>query len=594
MEVKVGAWAHDGGVEFRVWAPDHDRVDVMVAAPTPARHPLSREDGDYHHAFVAGLAPGTRYRYALGDDSFADPASRWQPDDVHGDSAVLDPVFDWSSPSWRGRALDEYVISEVHIGTFTDEGTFDAAVSRLDDLVRLGVTAIELMPVAEFPGGRNWGYDGVFPYAAESSYGGPDALRRLVDTAHARGLAVVLDVVYNHLGPEGAVLSRFGPYFTDRYRTPWGEALNFDGDGADAVRNYCVQNACEWVRDFRIDALRLDAIHAIVDPTAYPFVEELVDAVHEVARVEGRHIWVIAESSANDARLITPKERGGIGADAQWSDDFHHALHVLLTGEREEYYADFDGVADLAKAYEEGFVYTGEYSRVRGRRHGRSAAGLPGDRFVVFAQNHDHIGNRAVGDRLSESLDVVSLKVAAAAVLASPFVPLLFMGEEYGETSPFPYFVSHTDPGLVDAVRKGRREEFAEFARDVEVPDPQAVATFASAKLHWRPEGEVWEWHRDLLAVRRELAALRHLDPAATSVQVFDEECALVVTRHGEPDVAVVLSFATSPRSIEATLPAGVWDVLLSTHPAAAIESNGTAALSFPGRSALLLSRTSP
>jgi maltooligosyltrehalose trehalohydrolase len=526
-----------------------------------------------------------------------DPASRSQPDDVHGMSAVVDDSFAWSDPEWVGRVLSEYVVMEIHVGTFTESGTLDGAIDRLDDLVALGITAVELMPVAEFPGGRNWGYDGVFPYAAQSTYGGPDGLRRLVQECHRRGLAVVLDVVYNHLGPEGNVLGAFGPYFTDRYRTPWGDALNFDGPGSDGVRNFFVENACEWVRDFKIDALRLDAIHAIADPSAYPFVEELIDAVHEVAETEGRHIWVIAESAANDARLITPKEHGGIGADAQWSDDFHHALHVLLTGERAEYYADFDGVEDLATAYREGFVYSGRYSRFRRCRHGRSAAGLPGERFVVFAQNHDQVGNRAIGDRLAATLPEGDLKLAAAAVLCAPFVPLLFMGEEYAETNPFPYFVSHTDEALVDAVRKGRREEFADFALVHEPPDPQAVSTFESARLSWarREAGmhaRMWQWHHDLLALRRERPALQLLDPTATTVQVFEPERALVVTREAADDVvAFVMGFGTTPCVVDVDLPISTWTVALDSidAPGAPFVSEGSVRFDVPARSVLVL-----
>jgi maltooligosyltrehalose trehalohydrolase len=593
----IGAAVEEGGVRFRLWAPDHAHVDVEVTEPDARVVAMDARDDGIHEVFVDGIGAGARYWFVVDGDRFPDPASRSQPDDVHGASAVVADAFEWSDPEWVGRVLAEYVVMEIHVGTFTDAGTLDSAIDRLDDLVAVGITAVELMPVAEFPGGRNWGYDGVFPYAVESSYGGPDALRRFVDAAHARGLSVVLDVVYNHLGPEGNVLGAFGPYFTDRYRTPWGDALNFDGPGSDGVRNFFIENARTWVRDFKIDALRLDAVHAIADPSAYPFVEELVDAVHDVAEVEGRHIWVIAESAANDARLITPKERGGIGADAQWNDDFHHALHVLLTGEHGEYYADFDGVEDLATAYREGFVYSGRYSPFRRRRHGRSAAGLAGERFVVFAQNHDHIGNRAIGDRLAASRPETDCKLAAAAVLCAPFVPLLFMGEEYAETNPFPYFISHTDEALVEAVRKGRREEFAEFAQVSEPPDPQAVATFESARLSWeRRDGDahqrVWQWHHDLLALRRERPALQLLDPTATAVQVFGAEQVIVVTREAADDVVTfVLGFGTTACVVDVELPVATWTVVLDSigEPPAPFESTGAVRLDVPARSVLVL-----
>ena len=571
--MRVGAWAHDDGTEFRVWAPDRERVDLLITAPEPVRVGLDRQDGGYHHAFVDTVGPGTRYRFGLGDELLPDPASRAQPDGVHGDSEVIDLAWTWSDPQWAGRVLTEYVISEVHIGTFTEAGTFAAAVQRLDDLVDLGVTAVELMPVAEFPGARNWGYDGVFPYAAQSTYGGADGLRRFVDACHTRGLSVVLDVVYNHLGPKGNVFDRYGPYFTDRYHTPWGDALNFDDRGSDGVRNYFVENALHWVTDFGIDALRLDAVHTIADTSAYTFVEQLIDAVHERATNDGRHVWVIAESAANDARLITPKEHGGIDCDAQWNDDFHHALHVLLTGERDHYYLDFGKLEDLATAYREGFAYARRYSAFRDQHYGRSAAGLPGQRFVVFAQNHDQIGNRAIGDRLSTVVDGARLRVAAAAVSTAPFVPLLFMGEEYGETHPFAYFVDHGDPALVEAVRRGRRAEFAGFPGADRAPDPAAIDTFTAAKLDWArredPEGAaLLDWYRRLLALRRDRPALRLLDPAATSTQVFDAGQVLVVTREAPGDaVTIVLGFGTEACRVDVELPATTWSVLLDSHP---------------------------
>jgi maltooligosyltrehalose trehalohydrolase len=465
-------------------------------------------------------------------------------------------------------------------------------------LRELGVTAIELMPVAEFPGGRNWGYDGVFPYAAQSTYGGADGLRRLVDAAHDRGLAVVLDVVYNHLGPEGDVLPEFGPYFTDRYRTPWGAALNFDGAGSDEVRRFFVDNALQWVDDFHVDALRLDAVHAIADPSAYPFVEELTDAVHAFGETVRHPVYVIAESAANDARLITGKDRNGIGCDAQWDDDFHHALHAILTGERDGYYVDFGTISDLALTYREGFAYARRYSAFRDMHHGRSAAGLPGDRFVVFGQNHDQIGNRARGDRLGALVGLDGARLAAAAVLTAPFVPLLFMGEEYGETHPFPYFVSHGDPELVEAVRTGRAEEFGLGADTA--PDPQAEATFASAKLDWAardqaPHRELLDWYRALIALRRQRPALAALDSKALRTDVFEEQRALVLVREAGADaVGVVFGFDDDEREIELTLPGGPWTVLLDSHAGerhaiTLLGANYPVTIRLPKRSVLVL-----
>jgi maltooligosyltrehalose trehalohydrolase len=597
---RPGAWARDGGVEFSVWAPEHERVEVEIVSESDRRREaMVRDESGYHVAFIEGIGPGTRYRYALDDDHvLADPASRSQPDGVHGDSEVIEPAFAWTDPSWPGVLLADYVVYELHVGTFTAPGTFDAAIDRLDALRDLGITAVELMPVAEFPGARNWGYDGAFPYAAQSSYGGPDGLRRLVDAAHARGLAVILDVVYNHVGPEGNVLPAYGPYFTDRYRTPWGSALNFDGAGSDEVRRYFVDNALQWIDDFHIDALRLDAVHAIADPTAYPFVEQLTDTVHAFGASSSRHVYVIAESATNDSRLVSPKDRNGIGCDGQWNDDFHHALHTVLTGERDGYYVDFGTISDLALTYREAFAYAHRFSKFRDMHHGRSAVGLPGERFVVFDQNHDQIGNRARGDRITNRIGLDGARVAAAAVLTAPFVPLLFMGEEYGETAPFPYFVSHGDPKLVEAVRRGRAQEFG--LRPEEALDPQAEATFESAKLDWSkrehdPHAALLSWYRTLLRLRAERPALSHLDPKRLHTDVFEEQRALVVLRAADDDaVAVVLAFDGDTREIELTLPGGPWNVLLDSHAderhaITAIGNNDPVAVRLPACSVLML-----
>ncbi|MCU1430409.1 MAG: malto-oligosyltrehalose trehalohydrolase [Actinomycetia bacterium] len=620
-----GAHVVRGRTRFSVWAPNHDRVQLALDGGESVEM-VPRVDG-WFDVSLDGERHGVRYRYRVGEQDLADPASRFQPDGVDGPSAVHAPRFEWSDVGWRGRPLHDYVISEVHIGTYTDDGTFDAAIAHLGELVDLGVTAVELMPVAQFPGARNWGYDGVFPYAVQNTYGGPDSLKRFVDAAHRLGLCVVLDVVYNHLGPEGDVLREFGPYFTDRYRTPWGDALNFDGPESDPVRAFFVHNARQWVLEFHIDALRLDAVHAIVDGSAYPFVEQLAAAVHEVAHESGRHVYTIAESAENDARVIREPRQGGIGCDAQWSDDFHHALHALLTGEAAEYYADFGLVSDLSTAFRDGYTFEGRYSRFRRRTFGRSAAGIPGERFVVFAQNHDHIGNRARGERLSALIDTDGLKVAAATVLCSPFVPLLFMGEEYGESAPFPYFVSHSNPALVDAVRRGRQAEFAQFhAADgadgadgaERVPDPQDEATFRMAILDRRqrekePHAALLDWHRDLLTMRRAVPALAALDPAHTTTEVHEDTRALVVRRRAVPteaaDVAageaaeeavdeamVVLTFGLDDLDVSIPVALGAgreWRVLLDSHPGRLPAEIGGDAIDLvrPARSVLVLRR---
>lgn len=469
---------------FVVWAPRAAEVDVRLLDGPGGDHRAEPAGHGYHAVEVEGCPPGTRYRYVLdGDRHLADPASRHQPDGVHGPSAVFDPgAHRWGDDGWRMAPLGDHVIYELHVGTFSSAGTFDGAVDALDHLVALGVTAVEPMPIAQFPGARNWGYDGVFPYAVQDSYGGPAAFQRFVDQCHRRGLAVVLDVVYNHLGPEGNVLDAFGPYLTDRYATPWGPALNFDQAGSDEVRRYFIDNALGWFADFHVDALRLDAVHGIVDPTAHPFLAELAEAAADLAARRRTPCLLIAESADNDPRVLAPAALGGLGLDAQWNDDYHHALHAAVTGERTGYYADYGPPGLLATATTDGFVHQGGYSAFRGRRHGAPAPGTDPARYVVFAQNHDHVGNRPRGDRLAATLPYDALRLVAALVLLAPGTPLLFMGEEYGEPAPFPYFVDHGDPDLVEAVRRGRASEFA--AGWSEPPlDPADEATFRLAVL---------------------------------------------------------------------------------------------------------------
>jgi maltooligosyltrehalose trehalohydrolase len=553
---------------FRVWAPAFETLELELATPLQLRVPLLRDARGYHEALVDGAGAGTRYFFRVpGGLQLADPTSRYQPEGVHGPSEVVDLEFDWHDQKWRTPALCELVTYELHVGTFTRSGTFEAVIDHLPELVELGVTAIELMPIAQFAGEHNWGYDGVFPFAAQNSYGGPLGLMRLVDAAHENGIAVVLDVVYNHVGPEGNQLHHFGPYFNGWYRTPWGEALNFDAPGSDDVRHFFIENARQWLFDFHIDALRLDAVHAIRDASAYPFLTELADRIHEEARARGRQAYLIAESDLNDPRVVRPRAHGGHGLDAQWSDDFHHALHTLLTGEAQGYYADFGDVEQLAKAYRDGFVYTGQHSAHRQRRHGAPMPDIDYSRIVVSAQNHDQVGNRMLGDRLSGLVSFEAQKLAAACVLTAPFQPLLFMGEEYGELAPFPYFVQHSDPRLVEAVRRGRLSEFESFDWNGQPPDPQADSTFASAQLshHLRehsPHRELLAYYRHLLKLRRHLLLELTTRPGL-EVTSFPDDRALLVLRRtpGLPVVAILLAFNPDPVRLSTPLPNGVWYV---------------------------------
>jgi maltooligosyltrehalose trehalohydrolase len=505
------------GTRFNVWAPRAEHVSVRLRSGAAAGdHALARAEGGVFEGVVAHAHAGDDYVYVLNGSGRAlpDPTSRFQPAGVHGPSRIVDPAsFHWTDDAWTGLAMPDFIIYELHTGTFTEAGTFDAVIPHLRALRDLGVTAIELMPVAQFPGTRNWGYDGVNLYAPHNSYGGPDALERLVNAAHHEQLAVVLDVVYNHFGPEGNYLADFGPYVSDRDQTPWGPALDFDGPDSDQVRRFVVDNALYWVTEFHIDALRLDAVHGIRDGGVTHILRELADAVHAQARHLGRRIAVIAESDLNDPTLLRDPARGGHGLDAQWSDDFHHAVHAALTGEQQGYYIGYHGVRDIAKAMAERFVYDGAYSAFRRRTHGAPATDVSAEHFVVYMQNHDQVGNRAAGERLSALVPFAQLKLAAALLLLSPYVPLLFMGDEYGETNPFLYFVSHTDPTLADAVRIGRARELESFGWDARVPDPRADATFARSKLD-RAELEHGHWHRQLRAMYHDLLHLRRTEPA--------------------------------------------------------------------------------
>ncbi|MBI2090938.1 MAG: malto-oligosyltrehalose trehalohydrolase [Deltaproteobacteria bacterium] len=561
----------DRRCRFRVWAPLASRVDIRFLSPKDRLVPMEAMQRGYYQVILENIKPGSLYFYRLEEKERPDPASRSQPQGVQGPSQVIDPNFPWDDSNWFGLPLRDYIIYELHVGTFTPEGTFDAIIPHLQELRELGVTAVELMPVAQFPGNRNWGYDGVYPFAAQNSYGGPEGLKKLVNACHRRGLAVILDVVYNHLGPEGNYLGDFGPYFTERYKSPWAPALNFDGPYSDEVRRFFIENALYWITEFHIDALRLDAVHAILDHSSQPFLLELGEAVHARAKQLNRRIYLIPESAANDARLIRSRELGGYGLDAQWSDDFHHSLRVLLTGDRSGYYQDYGRVEQLVKAFREGFVYSGEYSPFRRRRHGSSSQDIPAERFVVFAQNHDQVGNRILGDRLSRTVSFETLKLAAGAVILSPFIPLLFMGEEYGETAPFQYFISHSDPELVEAVRRGRREEFREFQWKGEIADPQDVETFQRAKLNhllrYQAHHQVLhDLYRELIRLRRTIPALARLSKQTMDVRGYEKDRVLLVRRWTDNDeIFIILTFAQKETLVSLPVPEGHWHKLVDS-----------------------------
>jgi maltooligosyltrehalose trehalohydrolase len=535
---------------------------------------MTRQPDGTFEATVPGLAAGVRYQYRLDGERYRpDPASRFQPEGVHGPSVVVDTAaFPWTDGGFRGHELADVVLYELHVGTFTRTGTFEAVIPHLPQLVDLGVTAIEIMPVAEFPGSRNWGYDGVHLFAAQSTYGGPKGLRRLVDACHAQGLSVVLDVVYNHLGPEGNYLADFGPYFTDRYKTPWGGAINFDGPDSAGVRRHFVENARAWVRDFHVDGLRLDAIHSIFDVSPRHILAEVAQAAREEARALNRPLHIMAESHDNDRRIVLPEADGGLGLDAVWSDDFHHALHVSLTREDGGYYCDFADRKLLARAMAEGFAYQGEPSEYFARKRGTPSADLPGERFVICAQNHDQVGNRAQGDRLSTIVPFEAVKLAAALMLAAPAVPLLFMGEEYGETAPFQFFTSFLDRDLADAVRKGRTAEFSRFAWEGAVPDPGDPATFVRSRLNHTLAGaprhrELHQYYRRWLALRRSHAALGARGKDRARAEFDADGAVLTLSRDAEsgPGIRLIANLTADARPF--TPPAG-WRVLLDSEDA--------------------------
>jgi maltooligosyltrehalose trehalohydrolase len=511
---RIGARYDAAGSEFIVWAPLRRQVELIIASSLSV-YQMEKEEAGYWK-LVISAPPGTRYRYRLdGTTTCPDPASFHQPEGVHGPSEVVNiSSFSWTDETWEGLPLSNMIIYETHTGCFSNSHDFEGIIQKLDYLVKLGINTLELMPLGQFPGNRNWGYDGVFPFAIQDSYGGINEFLHLVDSAHAKGIAILVDVVYNHFGPEGNYLEQFGPYFTDKHYTPWGKAVNLDDAWSDGVRNYFLQNARMWLEDYHVDGLRLDAVHAIKDSSARHFMRQLKEEVDEIEKRTGRKKALIAELDLNDPRYINPLEKGGYGLDGQWIDEFHHALHALLTGERNAYYEDFGEIVHLEQTFRHTYVYNGKYSTHRKRTFGAPVDHLPYDQFVVFAQNHDQIGNRAKGDRLTQSLPLEQLKLAAATILLSPYVPLLFMGEEYGEKNPFPFFVSFTEPALVEAVRQGRKAEFPAETADHELPDPQAEETFQQAVLSWDYPNEAGGFHAVLYKFYQQIIAFRRTRPA--------------------------------------------------------------------------------
>ncbi|MCF2969764.1 malto-oligosyltrehalose trehalohydrolase [Synechococcus sp. Nb3U1] len=574
---RMGAYPLDSGCyRFSVWGPLLQQIELKMLCPIERKIPLQQDEEGYWQVELEGIPAGpVEYLFVLhheqGQVERPDPASRWQPHGVHGPSRILDPSFDWQDGAWQGIPLPQWILYELHVGTFTPEGTFAAIIPRLPELLDLGVNVLELMPVAQCPGGRNWGYDGVYPYAVQTAYGGAQGLKQLVDACHQAGMAVILDVVYNHMGPEGNYLREFGPYFTDKYHTPWGAALNFDDRYCDGVREFFLQNAEFWLEEFHLDGLRLDAIHAIYDFSARPFLRELSERVEALGQRTGWKRQLIAETDLNDVKIISPREQGGYGIDAQWCDDFHHCVHTLLTGEKEGYYEDFGQLEQLAKSYRESYVFSGQYSPHRARRYGNSAAQHPGSQFVICIQNHDQIGNRMLGERLSQLTSFEGLKLAAATLLLAPMLPMLYMGEEYGETAPFQYFVSHGDPDLVEAVRQGRRKEFSAFTWKGEVPDPQSEETFYRSKLNWdlKSAGQhqaLWRWYQTLIRLRKTLPALQTFQRESVQAHLF-ADCGLALQRcQGSHALLALFNFSPDHSATYSGWSAGTWQKVLDSN----------------------------
>ena len=561
----VGAnYLGKGRCKFSIWAPEKKQMKLHLVKPGDRYFEMEKDQWGYFSIDVEGVDDGTEYFFVPENKKdLPDPASHHQPHGVHGASAVVDhSSFSWRDNGWTGIPFQQLILYELHVGTFTKEGTFEAIIPFLDDIKSVGINALELMPVAQFPGDRNWGYDGVYPYAVQQSYGGPLGLKKLVDACHQKGIAVFLDVVYNHLGPEGNYFPEFGPYFTEHYKVPWGDAINFDGHWSDGVREYFAGNAIHWFKQYHIDGLRIDAIHAIYDFGAVPFWELFHSEIRQLEQQTGRIYYTIAESDLNSPRVVNHPDNGGFGFTGQWLDDFHHALYVLLHPEGKKLYADFGLMSQLAKAYSDGFVHSGEFVRFRKKKYGRSSAGVSADRFIIFTDNHDQAGNRVTGERLSSLIDHERLKIAAAAMLLSPYIPMLFMGEEYSEDAPFWYFVSHSDKELIKAVREGRKKEFAAFKWDTEPADPQDEKTFNDSKLNWskRNEGDhqrMLKWYSELISLRKNHPALQSFNKNDVQAHAIGENALLLHRQSAGAADHLFAVFNFSEQPLEISLPSG-------------------------------------
>lgn len=552
----LGVNFRSGIAEILVWAPNRQNIALQIMGGQTLT--MARQQFGYWMTVTDQLKPGMNYRFIADGEQLPDMASLYQPEGVHGPSQAFDvALFNWTDEQWQNIPLADHIFYELHTGTFSPDGTFKGIEQKLDHLISLGINAIEIMPVAQFPGERNWGYDGVFPFAVQNSYGGPQALQQLINTCHNKGLAVVLDVVYNHVGPEGNYFEKYGPYFTNKYHTPWGNAVNFDDAGCDHVRRYFIENALMWFRDFHVDALRMDAVHAIKDFSPKHILREIREHVDELMKATGRTHYLIVECDLNDTRFIAPVSEHGYGMDAQWTDEFHHALRIAAGGKKDGYYSDFDGITSLKDAYANGYVYTGQYSAHRDKDFGTTTDDNPGQRFVVFSQNHDQVGNRMLGERSSQLFDLGMQKLLAGAVMVSPFLPMLFMGEEMSAPSPFLYFVSHTDKQLIAAVRKGRKEEFAAFHAEGEAPDPQAAETFERSKIPWDILGNkrhqtMLNYYKALIALRKKHPALKIPDRKNCTVEHnITEKTITLIRTHTSQTVICALNFSDKPQPFQ-------------------------------------------
>lgn len=571
MRRRIGSeFLENEKTRFTVWAPSKKQVQVIIKDKNTLE--LTKDSNGYWVGEFDNVPPGSLYKYILDSEKeLPDPASRSQPGGVHSWSKILKPdSFLWEDDNWTGMPLSEMIIYELHIGTFTAKGTFEAVVEKLDHLLDLGINAIEILPISQFPGDRNWGYDGVYPYAAQHSYGGPQGLKNMIDACHKKGIAVILDAVYNHMGPEGNYLAQFGPYFTEKYHTPWGAALNFDDKHSDEVRNFFLENALMWLEEFHFDGLRLDAIHEIIDRGARHLLRELSERIDELEEKTGRQYVLIAESDLNDTKVINSYEKGGFGLEGQWADDFHHALHTLLTGEDEGYYSDYGKIEHMAKAFKQAFVYDGAYSKFRKRTVGNRPAGLSKSQFVVCIQNHDQVGNRILGDRLSTLVSYEKLKLGAGVILTSPFVPMLFMGEEFAEDTPFQYFVSHGDPDLVKAVQEGRKREFEYFIdQKGEFPDPQGVETFNGSKINWNFKDDnqkrtIFKFYKKLIELRKE-GTFDELRNSEIVSDPIEKKKLLLVSANRESNLFLAFNFNEEDQQIILPTGTGKWQKVIAS-----------------------------